>query len=399
MKSLSLIIAAAMLSAAACVAVPVLAETPVVTQEFTKFDSTSARADKLTAQVKEINDAFAKLPAVDAAGVFTSPLTVATTTNPRPLLWAHSAAATWGTPGAQYLMLGGAEYGVGTVRGIGFGYVAGATSLAPAFVGYQEASKTGNTNGDLFFATRGDTGAGVATERLRITAAGEITASGNGSLLSGVTSIIDADRTITTFRDGDLYLFTNRSPMKLTIPTAANAFKAGAPRGGAFYVQGYSLFPTTLVWGSNCFTPDKPSGYCPTSITYGESWMFKLDGAAWRAIRLNGAPTSTFGITATPYSIAKVSDGDYYSTTAKTDLIWNMATAANLQVLDGVRFDVASLQPSGHKITLNTGDKFTIPAPLTADGFTESTQLTIDAGERYTLIWNAGAKHWHVWKN
>lgn len=85
----------------------------------------------------------------------------------------HSNAPTWGTIGAQYLQLGGLEYGANTVRGIGFGYAAG-TQQSPGFMGYQEKNTAGGTNGDLFFATRGDTGSGAPSERLRITAAGDL---------------------------------------------------------------------------------------------------------------------------------------------------------------------------------------------------------------------------------
>lgn len=88
----------------------------------------------------------------------------------------HTDGPKWNTAEMQYLLVGGREYGSGTIRGIGMGYVADITQFAPAFVGYQEANATGNTTGDLFFATRAVTTNTGPIERLRITSAGDIKA-------------------------------------------------------------------------------------------------------------------------------------------------------------------------------------------------------------------------------
>jgi len=78
--------------------------------------------------------------------------------------------------GATYLGLGGQEYNPNSYRLIGFGYNSALTSnYYPAYEGYQETNSTGQTLGDLVFLTRNSTTGSVEpTERLRITAAGNV---------------------------------------------------------------------------------------------------------------------------------------------------------------------------------------------------------------------------------
>ena len=76
----------------------------------------------------------------------------------------------------EYLHLGEGEYGDNSNGGLftmGFGYSEGTTN-GPAYLGYQETSTNGSTNGALIFATRGDTTDIAPTERLRITDSGTV---------------------------------------------------------------------------------------------------------------------------------------------------------------------------------------------------------------------------------
>lgn len=89
----------------------------------------------------------------------------------------HNVAPGADNPQQQYLVIGGKEWGVNSVRGIGFGYEASATNWAPTFFGYRETNSSGATGwGDLFFATRNVNTNTQPTERLRITSSGQITA-------------------------------------------------------------------------------------------------------------------------------------------------------------------------------------------------------------------------------
>jgi hypothetical protein len=123
----------------------------------------------------------------------------------------HTDGPKWGTVETQYLTLGGLEYGAGTVRGIGFGYGA-ATLFAPGFIGYQEIGTPGSTNGDLFFATRPTTTNVAPTERLRITAAGDIKA------VAGYTPATDTSLAPKNYVDG-----------RSLSPAAITAIKALTP--------------------------------------------------------------------------------------------------------------------------------------------------------------------------
>lgn len=88
----------------------------------------------------------------------------------------HKDAPTVLDSSSQYLLVGGREYSVGSVRGIGFGYVGNATDTAPGFIGIKEVGADKSTNADLIFATRASTANVPLDVRLSITTVGQITA-------------------------------------------------------------------------------------------------------------------------------------------------------------------------------------------------------------------------------
>lgn len=77
---------------------------------------------------------------------------------------------------STYLQVGGGEWGANTYRLISFGYVNPDTNHAPAFIGYQEKTTSGNTFGDIIIGTRPNNSNVAPTIICRITAAGQITA-------------------------------------------------------------------------------------------------------------------------------------------------------------------------------------------------------------------------------
>jgi hypothetical protein len=85
------------------------------------------------------------------------------------------------TYGLPYLQIGRNEYRLNSLQTIGFGYVNTNGSPPPAEIGYTSTSVTGETYGDLVFATRSVTTSTAASERMRITSGGYLKASNNGS--------------------------------------------------------------------------------------------------------------------------------------------------------------------------------------------------------------------------
>lgn len=75
---------------------------------------------------------------------------------------------------AAYLQVGGREYGAGTYRGIGFGYVSGRSDIPPAFITYQEVGTAGNTNGNICLATRSTTSNVAPTPNFCVMTDGQI---------------------------------------------------------------------------------------------------------------------------------------------------------------------------------------------------------------------------------
>jgi hypothetical protein len=79
---------------------------------------------------------------------------------------------------SNYLNVGSGEEAVNGYYLIGFGYTNnqnnGNAGISPAFIGYQETSSTGSTNGDIVFGTRGVTTNTAATVRMRLLSDGTV---------------------------------------------------------------------------------------------------------------------------------------------------------------------------------------------------------------------------------
>ena len=86
------------------------------------------------------------------------------------------------TYGFPYLQIGRVEYRLNSLQTIGFGYVGADGRSPPAEIGYISTSISGETFGDLVFATRSVTTNTAASERARIDS--------SGNLLVGTTSTV-----------------------------------------------------------------------------------------------------------------------------------------------------------------------------------------------------------------
>jgi hypothetical protein len=84
----------------------------------------------------------------------------------------RASAPTSVTIANSYLQLGGSEGGASSYRLITFGGLG--ETQAPAYLGYVQTSTTGSTLGDLVFGTRNTSTNDAASERLRITSAGNV---------------------------------------------------------------------------------------------------------------------------------------------------------------------------------------------------------------------------------
>jgi hypothetical protein len=73
-----------------------------------------------------------------------------------------------------YLQIGGEEYNNNSYRLIGIGYKESMDSYSPAYIGFQEMNDYDNTIGDLIFGTRDVSSDTSPSERMRITAAGNV---------------------------------------------------------------------------------------------------------------------------------------------------------------------------------------------------------------------------------
>jgi hypothetical protein len=79
------------------------------------------------------------------------------------------------TYGFPYLQIGRAEFRANSLQTIGFGYLGADGNNPPAEIGYLTTSTSGETIGDLVFATRSVTTNTAASERMRINSSGIVT--------------------------------------------------------------------------------------------------------------------------------------------------------------------------------------------------------------------------------
>lgn len=126
-----------------------------------------------------------------AGGTMTGQLAIVFNAATRKLMLAmsdpgtvHAAPSAFGV-GSEYLHLGGGEWGSGSYRLIGLGYVSPDTAEPPAAIGYQETSTSSNTRGDLVFATRPNNNNVAPTIILRINSAGQILAEAGAAYVPG----------------------------------------------------------------------------------------------------------------------------------------------------------------------------------------------------------------------
>ena len=91
------------------------------------------------------------------------------------------------TYGFPYLQIGKNEYRLNSLQTIGFGYVNANGDKPPAEIGYISTSVSGETYGDLVFATRSVTTNTAATERMRIDSAGKVGIGLSSSLGTGLS--------------------------------------------------------------------------------------------------------------------------------------------------------------------------------------------------------------------
>jgi hypothetical protein len=88
----------------------------------------------------------------------------------------HTNAPTAFDATANYLQVGGREYGNNGFSGIGFGYVGDTTQHPCVMIGHEEKQTAANTAGDFIVATRNATTNTPPTIQLRVTMAGQILA-------------------------------------------------------------------------------------------------------------------------------------------------------------------------------------------------------------------------------
>lgn len=114
---------------------------------------------------------------------------------------------------SQYLIVGGREYGNGTYRGIGYGYVSDPTQIAPVFAGMVERSTTDNTFGDFVIATRNNTNNEPPVVRMSVTHDGNLLASAgykpSAPLSLATKEYVDKGLKVYTTQAGERYTDDN----------------------------------------------------------------------------------------------------------------------------------------------------------------------------------------------
>jgi len=162
-----------------------------------------------------------------------------------------SVPTAYGTP---YLQIGGTEYGTNSLQTIGFGYVSGG-SYPPAEIGLLTTNTSGNTLGDIVLATRNSTGNVQASERMRVTAAGNV---GIGITSPQTKLDISGQIRASVYNAGSgTTIDWNNGNVQYTSASAGSFTFSNMLEGGS-----YTLVVTGSTSGISTFTqssPDSPS--------------------------------------------------------------------------------------------------------------------------------------------
>lgn len=126
---------------------------------------------------------------------------------------------------STYLQIGGREWKVNGFGGIGFGYVTGTNVNPPVWVGWEEKVTSSFTNGDFLIATRSTNTNVAPTERLRVTAAGDlVTPSGYAPATAqslATKAYVDSHLPMVVASDGKASQAVNiNSPTFYTVPAS-----------------------------------------------------------------------------------------------------------------------------------------------------------------------------------
>jgi hypothetical protein len=148
-----------------------------------------------------------------------------------------------GTQG--YLKLGGNETGSLGYRLIGFGYNF-SNNNQPAYIGFQEMVSTGQTSGDLVFATRNSTANAAPSERMRIKANGDVIYSSNSaSTVEYQTTLAGLDVGVPIVRNIDV----GRNHPVYAVTIDSTAYISGVGYWNNSVARGY-VFSGTLFGNS-----------------------------------------------------------------------------------------------------------------------------------------------------
>lgn len=311
---------------------------------------------------------------------------------------AQNGVTTFG-PTAEYLRLGGGEWNVNSYRLIGFGYAPNATDNPPAYVGFQETNKSGNTQGNLLFATRGATSNTPPTTRLTILANGDIqaatgynpvnalslTTKGYVDSMPGIgpTNVLSsascAPTTIVNFEFDILFGCTS-----MTIPKISDLKAKGVRDGTLFYLQSQKVaLKTTVTFQDTVYTAGPIQ---PTTIYPGNTWMFKINGDTWRAILLSDSYASSIFPISANTTLSDIHDGDLWIATGTNSINITVPTAASLQ--PGWRFSVKSMLPNTKEASMGFAENVMVADPSNAAGRTATKTIIVQPATIRSFMWN-----------
>jgi len=138
------------------------------------------------------------------------------------------------TASNSYIQLGSEDFGSGGLGKfmIGFGYTDVLTNTnAPAYIGFEETSTSGDTKGDLTFYTRNVTTDTLPTKRLTISAdgsstfSGAITSGGNVTIPAGNLLYLDGGSDTYIYQETDNKIsFATNSGVRLSIDNSSATF-------------------------------------------------------------------------------------------------------------------------------------------------------------------------------
>lgn len=255
----------------------------------------------------------------------------------------HNDAPTTIGAEANYLQIGGDEYGIGSYRGIGFGFVYSNAPVPPAMLLYQEMDSTGNTSGSLCLANRASS--------LTITPVSNLCVYPGGQIQAAANYVPATDPALTT----------------------------------KSYVDSRTRIASATVLGE---------------VKVGTGLTTNADGTLSVVPGANGVPAHrAIASDAALSQISPRNDDTYLSLRKTTDnTSYSISAVAGIGINDGDHFKIANYGVTNSLVTVTASNPIYEMVDSPAQGYSRANFVIMFARTTWEFVWSDSEKAWFAYQ-